>query len=186
MRKSKKWFFLVTAVACMAIGGSVKQTFSRQVSIKVTLTMEKRVYRLGEPVLVEFRIENQSSDVVLISKRIMQPNYLDLSITDEKGTPVKYIGEVYKLARITPCDFVVLLPGYFYGKEFDISRGKEAFEINRSGKYTLTGYYENHDKDELSREMQVGKFKKEFFYSPEQIWAGRIDFMPIEFEVMKE
>lgn len=164
----------------------MKNSFSEQSSILATLHLEKKNYRLGEPIFLEFRIENQSAEVVIISSRIMVPNYLHIIITDENGKEVKYVGRVYKLPVISFSEFIILLPKHFYGKKFDITGKEQGFELNKPGTYTITGYYENNDRDELLQITSSDEIKKRFGYSAEKIWAGKINLPSIKFTILED
>lgn len=162
------------------------RSFSNSNPISAIICLEKEVYQVGESIPVEFRITNQTLSSIVISSRIFQPNYLHITIRDENGNPVKFLGEVYKLPLVRPCDFILLNKGYFYGKRFDISKGEEAFELDKPGRYTITGYYENKDKDELMDRIATGDLKDNIRYPMEKIWSGRVDLHPKTFEILNK
>ena len=163
-----------------------KQTFSSSNPISVTVCLEKEVYQVGESIPVEFRITNQTLGYIVISSRIFQSNYLHITIRDENGNEVKFLGEVYKLPLISPHDFILLNKGYFYGKRFDISKGEEAFELDKPGRYTITGYYENRDKNELLERIAAGDLRDNIHYPIEKIWSGRLDLLPKTFQILSK
>lgn len=131
---------------------------------RVSLSPSKRVYKLGEPIILSYRVENAGSEPFYV-----YPNFnlsdgsgagFGVTIEDDKGKPIRrYVvsesfptpyNRLLKVAEHIRTEWILLYPKAFYGA----SNSYNDRPPQKPGRYRITGAYWNRIPDWLSEEQR--------------------------------
>ena len=138
---------LMVATPVMGADEKAKGNFG---GVEVSFQPVKLVYDVGEPILFEFRLVNNSGQEIIVSN-FLNYLYLDLKVYNSKDEEVKFIGWVYDTPYPGWENMISLCSGCYWGKYVDLVEqyGNQRYLLNEPGKYTVKGVYRNIDNEEF-------------------------------------
>ena len=134
---------LVVCLASAMLNVGHTQDMNKQVAL--TIKIDKAQYSLTEDIILQVTLENIGKDLITIPA-VMMPDHhsIKLFVVNDKGQQKKIKYE-FKLKWLDKT--IDLLPGYFWGRSFNL---KELYELDK-GKYKIRATYDTSVAKTLSR-----------------------------------
>ncbi|MBS1839433.1 MAG: hypothetical protein JST77_01145 [Acidobacteria bacterium] len=166
--------------------------------LRINLSLNKRKFKLGEPIELSFEIENVGTVPLLIGNGTsLVGNHgprLDLELKDGKGNTLsgmKLIGDSFGIAPNH-----LSLPGLMsrwlllclrcsHVQRFHMDLGLFGFR-GKSGIYHLSGAYISPSFSETSSYRQLGLTEDDMKSIPFPSWSGTFSIEPISFKITAE
>lgn len=148
-------------------------------------SIEKAV-QAGQPLIVEVRVRNCSSQYIVIPSRIFpqitgekpEPwGVLSFQIQGEDGRRIPYTGEWIgnKLRLPTPEDFIILGPGYFYGLETSLTGDSPfAYALEDPEQYRIVAVLRSSARDWLAQKEEAS-----LPFDVSRVFAGTLRSEPV-------
>ena len=114
--------------------------------VEVSFRPMNDVYDIGDPILYEFRLVNNTGQEIIISN-FLNYQYLDLHVYNEKGEDIKFFGWIYDTPYPGWENMISLCSGCYWGKYVDLveHHGNQQYLLRDPGTYTVKGVYRNMD-----------------------------------------
>jgi hypothetical protein len=114
--------------------------------VRLTLSVPRNSFKLGEPIPVRLEIANEGQSDFLVGRALRlgvytDPSYIWIGVTDTAGkaSPVTGIS-LYSITETDAGWWIALAPKHFYGTEFNLDRGTHEF-LKIPGRYRLEATY---------------------------------------------
>ena len=159
--------------SCVFLGGQDRGSQSAQLNLRVKV--EKRVFKLNQPIDVLVEIENVGKETLFIRKELLPTPAsiasLQLTVSNEKGAVSP--GVVMTVHPGRPADikedfhlsvaknWLALAPGYLYGVHETLSQYTHKF-LSKPGHYRIAAFYR-------SLGMEANVFYNRLALEPEKI-----------------
>jgi len=170
-----------------------------QTRIRLSLTVAKNKFKLGEAVILKLEITNVGRVPVLIGNRpginiqhdISTSPHLEMELLDEKGrrSPgLTLIADSFGISSKRPViqsllsNWLVLNPKSSYTTKLALDRSYFEF-LGKPGKYRLSGTYLAPDIFASSTSHQLGLTEDDLKAIPAKCWSGSLKFKSIAFEI---
>lgn len=141
--------------------------------LQIEIKSDKKIYRIGEPIYIDFRIMAKSNFQTIYAGLI--PNQiLIFKVIGPDGKEIEYSGIVCKTV-LQKTDFIWLHYNGFYGVVFNLL---EEYRLTEPGKYSITAIYKNpHSGEEFELTDYLGK--------PRRAWVGELQSNTITITLKK-
>lgn len=141
-----------------------KQEVSKEIKeiLQVEIKSNKKIYRIGEPIYIEFKIMAKSSFQTIYAGLTLN-QILIFKVIGPDGKVIEYSGIVCRTVR-QKTDFIWLHRNGFYGAVLNLL---EYYRLTEPGKYSITATYKNPYSGE--------KFNlTDFLGKPRRAWVGEL------------
>ena len=141
---------LLGAMICFLSAQAVRGDSLDTSDVVLTIKPDKLVYRSGEPILIELKIQNEGRTTIVLPVLWVVPNYfLSFRILNERGDTVKCLQGLRKYS-LYERDFLLCLPPKgFVGQTIDLIDAEKKgiinkgplYEIGSPGEYRISAIY---------------------------------------------
>ncbi len=166
-------------------------------SLSLTLSTDKQIYKLGEPIQFTVTLRNATSNGIWIGNTIGfadVPGAFVMTVTDAQATTIR--GEMVYVAGAGP-DFrhvdlftwirqtrLVLCPGCFLGMAAKLQDYR--YDVTTPGKFKLQIYYSDIGYKEMQeRGASANKVEKAKQQAIFPLWSGSISSQEVWIEVVR-
>lgn len=169
MRKIVGTILVISLVIALTSIGDAKD---KKYPLKATIESDKKVYKVGEPVKIEFRLENVETKKICVYTE-WEPRVLVWFEITKDGAELPIAGP-YLDQLISPRidDFATLAPSSFVGHIYNINKDFKV-PLFEPGQYTIQFFYHN-----LVKECPKFGIKN--------VWTGELQSNQIVIEIVGE
>lgn len=173
-----------------------KQSQNTPSQISVRLTAHKKVFTLGESIIIRVHVTNVGNDPVLVQNFLSTsrktPSRIQFDLRDSHGRSspsVEFTDDIFS-PRVATSPAVALLRSWLLlypecSLVVDVPLDRELFAfLGKPGKYSLSGNYFSSGLLYPSAYRGIGLTEEDVRSLPFQSWAGHISTNTMNFEIV--
>lgn len=138
MIRSKFFMIVLIFVLALSAVGAVTGAGAapQNAGLKIDLSAPQPGFASGQAVIVQLTIRNPTNRAVRVLKWFTPFEDVEESLfaVSLEGSPISYLGPVYKRPAVTGQDYLTLKPGEQFVRQLDLSA---YYDFSASGEYTL-------------------------------------------------
>lgn len=141
---------LLSAMICFLSAQAVRGDSLDTSDVGLTIKPDKLVYRSGEPIFIELKIQNEGRTTIVLPVSWIVPNYfLSFRILNERGDTVECLQGLLKYSFYERDFLLCLPPKGFVGQTIDLIDAERKgiinkgplYEIDSPGEYRISAIY---------------------------------------------